>query len=113
MIVSILLMKKYSSTLGISIKGLLFIILVLIISSKFSYSQGSLFIGLESQKTVGLYWENGLSVSYSLENREYSNFSMGVKYLTSRLGTAISSNALKQDYYIATFSYQLLKEKKI
>ncbi len=57
-------------------------------------------VGLRLQKTVNLYNENGLSVQYSHPTLCYDKLYFGLSYVTSRLGTAINSNAIKQDNYI-------------
>jgi hypothetical protein len=54
---------------------------------------GSLDIGLRFQKTLNLYHENGFTAQYFPANR----IAVGVSYITSRLGSAIGSNAIKQD----------------
>ena len=57
--------------------------------------------GLRFQKSAGLYYENGLTGQYQLTNR----WVIGASYISSRLGSAISSNAIKQDNMILSGSY--------
>ena len=57
-------------------------------------------VGLRLQKTINLYNENGLSVQYSHPTLCYDKLYFGLSYVTSRLGTAFNSNAIKQDNYI-------------
>jgi len=54
-------------------------------------------LGIKFQKTQTLYWENGISAQLSFDNFKPRQFYVGADYITSRLGTAINSNALKQD----------------
>ena len=68
-------------------------------------------IGIKLQKTHFMYWENGISVQYSFSNFKPGQFYLGVDYVTSRLGTAFNSNALKQDSYIATVAWHFRKGK--
>ena len=68
-------------------------------------------LGAKFQKTHSLYWENGISAQYSFASFKSDQFYLGFDYLTSRLGSAISSNALKQDNFIASFGWHFRKDK--
>lgn len=68
-------------------------------------------LGVKFQKTHSLYWENGLSVQYSFKSFKPDQFYIGVDYVTSRLGSAISSNALKQDNMVASLAWHFRKNK--
>lgn len=57
--------------------------------------------GLRFQKSAGLYYENGLTGQYNLTSR----WVLGASYISSRFGSAISSNAIKQDNLILSGSY--------
>jgi hypothetical protein len=60
--------------------------------------QGTISIGPRLQKSMGLYWENGLAADYaSALWKERIHF--GFSVVTSRLGSAFDSNALKQEKY--------------
>ncbi len=59
-------------------------------------------VGLRFQKSVGLYYENGITGQYNLTNR----WAVGLTYVTSRLGTAWGTNAIKQDNIFVSAAYK-------
>ncbi|TCD00192.1 outer membrane beta-barrel protein [Pedobacter psychroterrae] len=94
-------MKKISSTL---------IVCLLLLATITSKSQTkSLDIGLRFQKTQDLYYENGITAQYQLSKR----WAIGGSYYTSRLGSALSSNAIKQDNFIVSAAYLFRPERKL
>jgi hypothetical protein len=52
------------------------------------------------RKTQALYWENGVGVDFTHSRLFRERLHFNTAYLTSRLGSAIGSNALKQDYFL-------------
>ncbi len=62
-------------------------------------------VGVRFQKAIGLYTENGVTVQYTHPKLLRRRLYVGASYVTSRLGTALSSNAIKQDHLFATVSY--------
>jgi len=70
-------------------------------------------VGIRIQKTSGLYWENGLDIEYSNKSLLNDKLFFGFSYVSSRLGTALSSNAIKQDNYILSARYYARKNKKL
>jgi hypothetical protein len=62
-------------------------------------------VGLRFQKTHSMYWENGISAQYSFANFKPDRFYVGFDFVTSSLGTAMGSNALKQSSYIFSGSW--------
>ncbi len=68
-------------------------------------------VGIKLQKTNFMYWENGVSAQYSFANLKPDQLYVGFDYLTSRLGSAMGSNALKQDRITASVGWQFRKEK--
>lgn len=62
-------------------------------------------VGIRLQKTVNLYYENGLSIQYSSDNLAAERLYFGISYVSSRLGTAIASNAIQQDNFLFSTSY--------
>lgn len=68
-------------------------------------------IGLRFQKTQEMYWENGVSVQYSFAKFKPDQFVLGFDYVTSRLGSAYNSNAIKQDNYLFSGSWLFNKTK--
>ncbi|MEJ7693760.1 hypothetical protein [Daejeonella sp.] len=99
-------MKQYPFALklfGISL-------ILFLISNGISYGQiHSYDVGLRLQKTVDLYYENGITGQYTLTKR----IAVGASYVTSRLGSAISSNAIKQDNFTISGAYLFRPEKKL
>jgi len=65
--------------------------------------------GLRLQKTVDLYYENGISGQYHLTKR----ITLGASYLSSRLGSAIGSNAIKQDNFLLSGSWMFRPKKSL
>jgi hypothetical protein len=85
-----------------------FLLIIFIINSKQAKAQIHTYeVGIRFQKTVDLYYENGITGQYYFTNRVI----FGASYITSRLGSAMSSNAIKQDNYILSGSY-LFRPKK-
>lgn len=70
-------------------------------------------VGLRLQKSVNLYYENGVTVQYTTENLMSNRLYFGFSYVTSRLGSAISSNAIKQDNFILSSTYYLRPAKML
>ncbi|TNE46849.1 MAG: hypothetical protein EP344_19905 [Bacteroidetes bacterium] len=71
----------------------------------------NLHVGIKLQKTHLMYWENGISARYTFSSFKPGQFYVGLDYVTSRLGTALGSNALKQDNYTVSAAWYFRKEK--
>lgn len=69
------------------------------------YGQAQLDVGIRLQKSINLYTENGLTMQYTNPKLVHNRLYIGASYVSSRLGTALSSNAIKQDNVLATVSY--------
>lgn len=67
--------------------------------------------GLKLQKTQNMYWENGISAQYAFEKFKPERFYIGFDFISSRLGSALGNNALKQDRYIFSASWLFRKNK--
>ena len=67
----------------------------------------------EFKKTQGMYWENGISAQYSFKNLKPNQLFFGFDYVTTRLGSAIRSNAMKQDNYLLSSSWAFRKDKAL
>ncbi|MDZ7725629.1 MAG: hypothetical protein U5R06_23095 [candidate division KSB1 bacterium] len=52
------------------------------------------------QKTHQLYWENGITLDYTHDCLLDQHLHVGLSFISSRFGTALNSNALKQDHYM-------------
>lgn len=70
-------------------------------------------IGATFRKTHTMYWENGISAQYSFANFKPGQFYLGFDYLSSRLGSAFLSNALKQDSYLVSAAWHFRKNKTL
>lgn len=75
--------------------------------------QGSIATGLRIQKTPNLYYENGIALEYSNPDWWKNRIHLGASYTTSRLGSAMGSNALKQDNLIVSSILQFRNDKII
>ena len=62
-------------------------------------------VGIRLQQSVNLYNENGIAVSYSCKKLKPDKLYFGFSYVTSRLGTAFHSNAIKQDNYLVSAAW--------
>lgn len=69
-------------------------------------------VGIRIQKTHGMYWENGITAQYQFKEFKPNNFLVGFSYISSRFGTAMGSNALNQDSYIANATWLFGKKVK-
>jgi len=70
------------------------------------FSQNShLDVGLRFQKTVNLYYENGFTVQYTNSHLLAQRLYFGITYVTSRLGSAMGTNAIKQDNIFISTTY--------
>jgi len=69
--------------------------------------------GIRIQKTQKLYWENGFSVDYTCSRMWDKRLHLGLSYTSSRLGSAIGSNAIKQDNYLFSVSYHFRRTKAL
>lgn len=62
-------------------------------------------VGIRVQKAVNLYYENGFTIQYSSDALAAERVYFGFSYVSSRLGTAIGSNAIQQDNFLFSTSY--------
>ncbi|WP_240163544.1 hypothetical protein [Spirosoma taeanense] len=62
-------------------------------------------VGVRLQKTINLYAENGITVQYTNPKLVSRRLYVGLSYVTSRLGTALRSNAIKQDNFLVHAAY--------
>lgn len=75
--------------------------------------KNTLMAGIRLQKTHNLYWENGVTFDYTNSSLWDERVHLGLSYVTSRLGTAMNSNAIKQDNYLLSAGLHLFKNKRI
>ncbi len=62
-------------------------------------------VGVRAQKSIGLYTETGITAQFTHAKLVHQRLYVGLSYVTSRLGTALNSNAVKQDNYLASVTY--------
>ncbi|MDB5239744.1 MAG: hypothetical protein JWP57_369 [Spirosoma sp.] len=62
-------------------------------------------VGIRLQKSINLYAENGITAQYTNQKLFAKRLYFGLSYVTSRLGTALSSNAIKQDNVLFHAAY--------
>jgi hypothetical protein len=74
---------------------------------------GDLNIGFRIQKAQKLYWENGLALDFISPKIGNKHIHLGFSYVTTRLGSAMGTNAIKQDNLIVNIGYFFRNEKKL
>lgn len=74
---------------------------------------GELKVGIRTQKGQKLYWENGFTADFTSPKIMNNKVHLGFSYVTTRLGSAIESNAIKQDNYLLNFGYFFRNQKRL
>lgn len=69
--------------------------------------------GLVSQKTQNLYWENGIGADLTSDFLMHKKLHLKAAYISSSLGSAIGSNAIKQDNLIIGADWRFRSEKDL
>lgn len=99
---------------GRILKNFLLIFILLFLPTEDLFSQNKVLdVGLRFQKSVNLYYENGFSVQYTDEKLISQRLFVGVSYVTSRLGSAWGTNAIKQDNFLLSSTYMFRPQRKI
>lgn len=95
--------------------SILFFVSLMIIPSVWSQSADSydLGIGLRIQKTEQLYWENGFGVDYTSDFLLNRKIHLKLSYISSRMGSAFNTNAIKQDNYLIGADWRFRSEKSL
>jgi hypothetical protein len=75
--------------------------------------QSHIDIGIRSQKTFGLYLENGFLSQISFDSIANNRLFLGIGFISSRMGSALGTNAIKQDNYQIWLSYYFKKDRKL
>lgn len=70
-------------------------------------------IGLAFQKVEGLYWENGIAADLSSDYLLKKKLHLKFHYLSSRLGSAMGTNAILQDNFIIGADWRFRSEKSL
>ena len=76
-------------------------------------NSGNLKGGLRFQKAQKLYWENGFAFDYACSKILDSRIHFGASYATTRFGSALGSNAIKQDNFLVSAAYQFRHQKAL
>ena len=88
-----------------------FLILFLFVTSSSFSQERELDIGLRFQKSINLYYENGVAIQYSDERLASNRLFVGFSYLTSRLGSAMGTNAIKQDNFLISGTWMFRPQR--
>lgn len=67
--------------------------------------------GVVSQQTLKLYCENGVGIDIAGDFLMDKKLHVKLTYLSSRLGSALGSNAIKQDYYLLGFDWRFRSQR--
>ncbi|MFT3751696.1 MAG: hypothetical protein QM800_02080 [Paludibacter sp.] len=68
-------------------------------------------VGLRFQKTEQLYWENGVGLDYTSDFLVKKQIHLKMSYATSRLGSAMIGNAVKQDNFLVGADWRFRAQK--
>jgi len=90
----------------------LFSILVLVSATTLA-GNNTLKLGLKMKKTPNLYYENGVAVDLSSDRFLNNKLHLGASFVSSRLGSALGSNALKQEEYLISAGFVFRNGKLI
>lgn len=90
----------------------IFIFLGLIASTLHALEPKSCAAGLRFQKTLELYWENGIEARCQLP-QTWSKWSVGATVISSRIGSAFQSNAIEQETYWIWLDRKFRADKRI
>jgi hypothetical protein len=74
---------------------------------------GELKGGIRIQKTQKLYWENGFGFDFTSPKIADQSIHFGLSYVTSRLGSAMGTNAIKQDNFLVSSAYHFRHQKDL
>ena len=96
-----------------SAKQLTNVMLLIMVICAVVTAQSSTTVGVRIQKTPNLYFENGLTFDYTSSNLWQNRIHFGVAYASSRLGSAIGSNALKQDNILISSALHFRQGKQV
>jgi len=68
-------------------------------------------VGLRVQKTEQLYWENGVGADFTSDFLLQKKIHLKLSYVTSRIGSAFLSNAVRQDNVIIGADWRFRSDK--
>ncbi|MEI6555776.1 MAG: hypothetical protein WCL70_09320 [Paludibacter sp.] len=70
-------------------------------------------IGLRLQKTEQLYWENGVTADYTSDFLLHKKIHLKMSYVTSRIGSALGTNAVRQDNILVGADWRFRSTKDL
>lgn len=68
-------------------------------------------VGIRIQKTQNMYWENGVSLQYAFKKFKPKQFYLGFDIVSSRLGSALGSNAIKQSHFLFSGNWNFIPDQ--
>ncbi len=68
-------------------------------------------VGLKFQKTEQLYWESGVAADFTSDFLLNKKIHLKMSYVTSRLGSAMIGNAVKQDNFVVGADWRFRSQK--
>jgi hypothetical protein len=93
-------------------KTILFIIIVYFLFPIIAKSQNDeVNLGIRIQKSQKFYWENGITADYTSDFLLKKRIHLKASIVSSRLGTALNNNAIKQENYIIGADWRFRSEK--
>ncbi len=90
---------------------LLFVYVVVCVHTK-AVSKSALFVQLASQKTQELYYENGFLVEFTHPSLWKERIQFEAGYISTRLGSALNSEAFLIDEYLIATSLHFRPQRK-
>jgi len=92
---------------------LLLFILSVFVANSWSQSDEAyeLGLGLRVQKTEQLYWENGFGADFTSDFLLNKRIHLKMSYVTSRMGSAFNTNAIKQDNFLIGADWRFMSDK--
>jgi hypothetical protein len=100
-----------------TILSMLFIACVLYLPAQTSGTKagwpGELKGGIRIQKAQNLYWENGFAFDFNSPLIADRRIHLGVSYVTTRLGSAMGTNAISQDNFLLSPGYYFRHKKQL
>jgi hypothetical protein len=70
-------------------------------------------LGLLFQKSYHFYWENGITATYRSSFLMKNQLGLGFNFMSSRIGTAMGTNAIKQEQFLIFGQYDFRPGKSI
>jgi hypothetical protein len=68
-------------------------------------------VGVRFQKTEQLYWENGVGADFTSDFLLHRKIHLKMSYATSRIGSALIGNAIKQDNFVVGADWRFRSDK--